>query len=139
MDNFVSSIYHHVDPYETVEAGQAMFEPVRIAILDSGFDPENPLLMTEDHRLDPRIKDARSFVHQTEPHDVRDEIGHGTHALGLLLKVATCAEIYIAKIAHRETLTRDTFNDITKVNSTRLQSRPFTGLTFCLGYQLCRL
>ncbi|UPK98149.1 hypothetical protein LCI18_009084 [Fusarium solani-melongenae] len=114
MDNLVSSIYRHVDPYETVEAGHTMFEPVRIAILNSGFDPDNPLLMTEDNRLDPRIKDARSFVHQTEPHDVRDEIGHGTHALGLLLKVATCAEIYIAKIAHQEKLTRDSFNDITK-------------------------
>ena len=122
MDNLVSSIYHHVDPYESVEAGHTVFEPVRIAILDSGFDPDNPLLMTEDNRLDPRIKDARSFVHQTEPHEFRDEIGHGTHALGLLLKVATCAEIYIAKIAHRETLTRDTFNDITKVKLTMLRS-----------------
>jgi len=87
---------------------------VRIAILDSGFDPENPLLMTEDQGLDLRIKDAKSFVHQTEPNDFRDEIGHGTHALGLLLKVATRAEIYIARIAHRETLNRNTYDDIAK-------------------------
>ncbi|PHH77791.1 hypothetical protein CDD82_3358 [Ophiocordyceps australis] len=114
MDSLLSSIHHHVDPFEAVEVGQGKFKPVRIAILDSGFDPENPLLMTETQRFDPRIKDARSFVHQTEPGDFRDEIGHGTHALGLLMKVATCAEIYVAKIAHQETLNRNNYDDITK-------------------------
>ena len=114
MDSLLSSIHHHVDPFDTAEVGCRMFEPVRIAILDSGFDPQNPLLMTEDQQLDPRIKDAQSFVNQTQLHDIRDEIGHGTHALGLLLKVATCAEIYIARIAHRETLDRNTYNDIAK-------------------------
>lgn len=114
MDSLLSSIHHHVDPFDTVDAGRRTFKPVRIAILDSGFDPENPLLMTEDQRLDPRTKDAQSFIHQTEPRDIRDEIGHGTHALGLLLKVATCAEIYIARIAHRETLNRNTYDDIAK-------------------------
>ncbi|UKZ79327.1 hypothetical protein TrVFT333_007077 [Trichoderma virens FT-333] len=114
LDNLLSSIHYHVDPFDDVMARRRTFEPVRIAILDSGFDPENPLLMTEGQRLDPRIKDARSFVHNTASHDIRDEIGHGTHALGLLLKVATCAEIYIARIAHRETLDRNTYDDIAK-------------------------
>ncbi|PYH78220.1 subtilisin-like protein [Aspergillus uvarum CBS 121591] len=104
MDNLLSSIHHFVDPYESIEAGPRAVEPVRIAILDSGFDPENPLLMIENRQLDPRIKAARSFIADTKPEDIRDEIGHGTHALGLLLKVATCAEIYIARIAHQETL-----------------------------------
>lgn len=122
MDSLLSSIHHHIDSFDTVEAECRTFEPVRIAILDSGFDPENPLLMTEDQRLDPRIKDAQSFVHQTYPHNIRDEIGHGTHTLGLLLKVATCAEIYIAKIANRETLNRNTYDDITKVRLALCQS-----------------
>ncbi|XDG05268.1 hypothetical protein ABKA04_004883 [Annulohypoxylon sp. FPYF3050] len=107
MENLMFSIHQYVDP---LDAEHRTFEPVRIAILDSGFDPENPLLMTHDRRLDPRIKGARSFVYQTDPDDTRDEIGHGTHALGLLLKVATCAEIYIARIARRATLDR-TSND----------------------------
>ena len=123
MDSLLSSIHHFVEPFETVEADRRTHEPVRIAILDSGFDPENLLLMTEDQRLDPRIKDARSFVHGTDPQDIRDEIGHGTHALGLLLKVATCAEIYIARIAHRETLNRETYDDIAKARLTLCQSR----------------
>ncbi|KAH0494690.1 hypothetical protein TgHK011_008281 [Trichoderma gracile] len=114
MDSLLSSIYHHVDPLDAADGGRGTFEPVRIAILDSGFDPDNPLVMTEDQRLDPRIKDARSFVHGTAQHEIRDEIGHGTHALGLLLSVASCAEIYIARVASRETLDRNTYDDIAK-------------------------
>ncbi|KAF5861265.1 hypothetical protein ETB97_000457 [Aspergillus alliaceus] len=125
MDSLLSSIHHHVDPFDTVEAGRETFEPVRIAILDSGFDPENPLLMTENQRLDPRIKAAQSFIHQTESYDIRDEIGHGTHALGLLLKVATCAEIYIARIAHRETLDRNTYDDIAKARPGSMPKQAF--------------
>lgn len=118
MNNLASSIAHHVDSFDTVETGRQTCEPVRIAILDSGFDRGNPLLMTEDQRLDPRIKDVRNFVHQTEPFDVEDEIGHGTHALGLLLNVATCAEIYIARIASRETLDHDSYDSIANVRPT---------------------
>lgn len=115
MHGLLSLIHHHVDPFDSFEDKSRALQPVRIAILDSGFDPENPLLMTDSQQLDPRIKAAQSFVHGAEIDDVRDEIGHGTHALGLLLKVATCAEIYIAKVARRETLERDTYNDIAKV------------------------
>ncbi|KAJ5776453.1 uncharacterized protein N7511_001464 [Penicillium nucicola] len=88
MDNLLSSIYPYVNP------DFDLAEPVRIAILDSGLDPENPFLVEDQQSANPRIKEARSFVHGTEPHDIRDEIGHGTHALGLLLKVAPGAEIY---------------------------------------------
>jgi len=119
MENLLSSIYPYVDPLLDLT------EPVRIAILDSGLDPENPFLI-EDQQLDnPRIKEARSFVHGTEPHDIRDEIGHGTHALGLLLKVAPCAEIYVAKIAQRETLDPNTYDDIAKARLSLYQSRLF--------------
>ncbi|KAI0873178.1 hypothetical protein GGS24DRAFT_406175 [Hypoxylon argillaceum] len=114
MDNLTSLIHHHVDSFDTVEPWCRTFKPVRIAILDSGFDPENPFLMTGNQGLDPRIKYAQSFVHQSKPQDIQDDIGHGTHALGLLLKVATCAEICIARIANRETLDRDTYDGIAK-------------------------
>ncbi|PCG98246.1 Peptidase S8/S53, subtilisin/kexin/sedolisin [Penicillium occitanis (nom. inval.)] len=126
MDNLLSSIYQFVDPLEPVQAGALQtVEPVRIAILDSGFDPENPLLRDDLGRIDPRIKAAQSFVHDTEPQDIRDEIGHGTHALGLLLKVAPCAEIYIGKIAHRATLNRNTYDDIAKASLAGRAEPPF--------------
>ena len=119
MDNLLSSIYPYVDPVSDLA------EPVRIAILDSGLDPENPFVI-EDQQLDnPRIKEARSFVHGTGPDDIRDEIGHGTHALGLLLKVAPCAEIYVARIARRETLDPNTYDDIAKARLSLYQSTLF--------------
>ncbi|KAI1742075.1 subtilisin-like protein [Xylaria scruposa] len=114
MLKLLSSIHPFVATYETEDPGRRTFEPVRIAILDSGFDPENPLLWTDMGKLDPRIKAAQSFVHQTESDAIRDEIGHGTHALGLLLNIAICAEIYIAKVAHQETLDRNAYDDIAK-------------------------
>ncbi|OAL32056.1 hypothetical protein AYO22_00926 [Fonsecaea multimorphosa] len=122
MDNLLSSIYPYVDlDFE-------LAQPVRIAILDSGLDPENPFLIEDQQLANPRIKEARSFVHGTEPHDIRDEIGHGTHALGLLLKVAPCAEIYVARIARRETLDLNTYDDIAKARLSLDQSR-FLGLS----------
>jgi hypothetical protein len=125
MKELLSSINSCVAAYETGDPSQKTFEPVRIAILDSGFDSENPLLRTDMGELDPRIKDARSFVHHTEPNAFQDEIGHGSHTLGLLLTVATCSEIYIAKVAHRETLDRNEYDDVAKVR-----------LSLCIGRSL---
>ena len=119
MDNLLSSICLYVDPVLDLA------EPVRIAILDSGLDPENPFLIEDQQLANPRIKEARSFVHGTGPHEIRDEIGHGTHALGLLLKVAPCAEIYVARIARRETLDPSTYDDIAKVRLSLYQSGVF--------------
>ncbi|KAF5723718.1 hypothetical protein FMUND_1537 [Fusarium mundagurra] len=108
LNNLLTSIYHFVDP--PVD----LIEPVRIAILDSGLDPKSPFIIEDQNLARPQIQEARSFVHGTEPHEILDEIGHGTHALGLLLKVAPCAEIYVAKIARGETLDRNTYGDIAK-------------------------
>jgi subtilisin family serine protease len=119
MDNLLSSIYLYVDP------NFDLAEPVRIAILDSGLDPENPFLVEDQQRANPRIKEARSFVQGTKPRDIRDEIGHGTHALGLLLKVAPGAEIYVARIARRETLEPNTYDDIAKARLSLYHSRLF--------------
>lgn len=124
MDSLSSSIDHHVDPFNTatqLSAGSIAdvpqnLQPVRIAILDSGFDRDNPLLINDDGRLDARIKRVQNFVSGAGPFDIQDEIGHGTHALGLLLRFATCAEIYIAKIANQDTLSRDSYDTIAEAS-----------------------
>lgn len=118
MDNLLSSISRYVVPVLD------LVEPVRIAILDSGLDHRNPFLFMDRQQSNPQIKEARSFVHGTQTHETQDEIGHGTHALGLLLKVAPSAEIYVAKVARRETLDPNAFNDITKVRLVPHHSRP---------------
>ena len=120
MDSLSSSISHHVDPFDTAAQPSVgsivnlprIQQPVRIAILDSGLDPNNPLLFTEDGQFEPRIKGVQNFVPGAGPVDFHDEIGHGTHALGLLLRFATCAEIYVAKIASQDTLSRDSYDTI---------------------------
>lgn len=117
MHNLLSSIYPFVDPNLDLP------EPVRIAILDSGIDHENPFLVEDQQRTNPRLKEARSFVRGTEPHDTQDEIGHGTHALGLLLQVAPGAEVYVARIARRETLGPNTYDDIAKARLSLYHSR----------------
>jgi hypothetical protein len=118
MNNLLSSIHRHVDSFDNAmqptwgltQHGSRAFEPVRIAILDSGFDPASPHLINDN----PRIKGVRNFVHGTDSSDMQDEIGHGTHTLGLLLKFATCAEIYVARVANQETLGRDSYDAITE-------------------------
>ncbi|KAL7936385.1 hypothetical protein V8C35DRAFT_320762 [Trichoderma chlorosporum] len=115
MRNFLSSIDHYVKPPSTIDAECGTFEPVRIAILDSGFDREHFSLVDDKGQLHAQIKGMRNFVHPTTtPDDVQDEVGHGTHGLGLLLKVATCAEIYVAKIANQETLDPSAYDGIAK-------------------------
>ena len=108
MDNLLSSIHRYIDSDSDFD------EPVRIAILDSGLDLENPFIIENQQLPNPCIKEVRSFVHGTGPYDVQDEIGHGTHALGLLLKVAPRAEIYVARIARQETLDSNTYDNIAK-------------------------
>jgi subtilisin family serine protease len=105
MDNLSSSINAYVS-HDSIFA-----RPVRIAILDSGFDLKNPSFK------DPRIRAARSFAHGTEADHVQDEIGHGTHALGLLRSAAPCADIYVARVAQGETLDPNTYDDIAKVRT----------------------
>ena len=113
MDSLSSSINHHVDPFDTAPQN---LQRVRIAILDSGFDPSNPSLINDDGQLDSRIKGRQNFVPGAGPVDIQDEIGHGTHALGLLLRFATCADIYIAKIANQDTLSRDSYDTIAEAS-----------------------
>lgn len=124
MESLSSSIYSHVDPFNTatqLSAGSIAnvprnLQPVRIAFLDSGFDPNNPLLINDDGRLDSRINGVQNFVPGAGPFEIQDKIGHVTPALGLLPRFATCAEIYTAKIANQDTLCRDSYDTIAEAS-----------------------
>jgi hypothetical protein len=69
---------------------------VRIAILDTGMDLPNHVLWSPGSR---RIRSSKSWVRSKIGEDeVEDLDGHGTHAVGLLLKVAPEADIYVARV-----------------------------------------
>jgi hypothetical protein len=98
-------------PYlQTLRVNQAPQQPIRIAILDTGIDAkrvgalkekiqaEHPGLKAHSHR----VKKLRTWIADeifgTEPDEMRDMHGHGTHASSLILKVAPYAELFVAQI-----------------------------------------
>lgn len=72
---------------------------IRIAILDTGIE-----LCEDDWAYRSRVREVKSWLsnsgdcaHELYKGD-RDLDGHGTHAGGLLLKVAPDAEIFVARV-----------------------------------------
>lgn len=66
---------------------------VRIAILDTGYDPDTPFFL----RRERRIAAWRDWV-DADP-SPSDFHGHGTHMLGLIMRIAPQADIYVARVA----------------------------------------
>ena len=70
----------------------------KIAILDVGFDENDPFLRGSKER----IRATKSWVNGDDDgtgNSMRDESGRGTHAMALLLKMAPEADVYAARIA----------------------------------------
>lgn len=73
-------------------------ERIRIAILDTGYDPT--AFFFHPRACRDRIKEYESWVDDEEDSVVRQDInGHGTHATALLLSISDRADIYVARIA----------------------------------------
>lgn len=71
---------------------------VRIAILDTGVDRAL-------HALE-KVQGFRGFDPVPDI-DYFDTVGHGTHSIGLLLKVAPNAQIYVAKVTEWDEKTKE--------------------------------
>lgn len=69
-------------------------ERIRIAVLDTGYDPQAIFF---DRDRTPRIKGWKDCVERDQIH--KDDDGHGTHVLSVLMQVAPAADIYVARIA----------------------------------------
>ncbi|RMJ09255.1 hypothetical protein CDV36_011131 [Fusarium kuroshium] len=69
---------------------------IRIAVLDTGYDPEAIMFKTPKRKR--RIQKWKDFVMEGSTAR-RDEDGHGTHVLSLVMKVAPAADIYVARVA----------------------------------------
>jgi subtilisin family serine protease len=68
--------------------------PIKIAILDTGYDRESHFF-TDECRAKRIV--WRDFSGSSEKPE--DEDGHGTHVLSLVMKVAPAAHLYVARIA----------------------------------------
>jgi hypothetical protein len=76
---------------------------IKIAILDTGVDHKHVFIKAVKEAEVPRLLECCSFVGDSEgaTDDTRtqDSDGHGTHIAGLVMTLAPCAEIYVAKIS----------------------------------------
>jgi subtilisin family serine protease len=74
---------------------------IRIAVLDTGYDPNAIFFQARDRER--RIKGWKDYVEKNNTgkpkYAGRDEDGHGTHVLSVLMTVAPAADIYIARVA----------------------------------------
>ena len=73
----------------------------KIAIIDTGYDPDSGFFSNQPSRqLGKRIRDFKDWVLDNgKPEDTH---GHGTFVLSLLMRVAPCADIYVARVAENE-------------------------------------
>jgi hypothetical protein len=67
----------------------------KVAVLDTGYDPKSSFLTnSREKRLRGHWKDFWEDLQYP-----KDDDGHGTSMLGLILKIASFADIYVARIA----------------------------------------
>ncbi|SPN99566.1 uncharacterized protein DNG_02418 [Cephalotrichum gorgonifer] len=77
--------------------GPSSSEPVRVAILDTGFDRDHYAFEAREAN----IKGKRNFYDETKK-NVPDRNGHGTFTASLILDYAPDVELYVVKIADKE-------------------------------------
>jgi hypothetical protein len=92
--------------------------PVRIAILDTGYDDQTIFFENAQRRR--RVKGWRDWAEKSET--PVDENGHGTHTLALLMKVAPMADLYVARIAKDRTSLKSAVNSVSEVCSQLVSS-----------------
>ena len=76
------------------------FTRIRIAVLDTGYDPGSKFFDDDAKRARIRgWKDCAGNEEEEEEEDALDEDGHGTNVVSLVMKVAPMADIYVARIS----------------------------------------
>ncbi|KAF5662958.1 peptidase S8 subtilisin kexin sedolisin [Fusarium heterosporum] len=84
--------------------------PVRIAILDTGYDPEAVFFRVPDRQQ--QMKGWKDCAGDSEV--PIDENGHGTHTISLAMKVAPLADFYVARVARDRSKLRQSCKNITE-------------------------
>jgi hypothetical protein len=92
---FIESIYGRQHVGMMNDCQDWNISPVKIAVLDSGIDPQD--ITIAKHLKIPQKLIYRDFItgrHET----LQDSVGHGTHTAAILLELARTARIYVARI-----------------------------------------
>ncbi|KAH5374387.1 hypothetical protein HBI49_055740 [Parastagonospora nodorum] len=79
---------------KALRLGETSAEPLKVAILDSGFNLKNPEFNTDERN---RVKCFKSFV-DDEPNV--DKVDHGTFIATIILRLSVNVDLYIAKITN---------------------------------------
>lgn len=79
---------------KTIKKTGVRSTPMKIAILDTGCDPEAPSLLLPGRK---KIKLWKDLVENKQ--DMTDEHGHGTHLATLILQIAPYAELCVIRVA----------------------------------------
>jgi hypothetical protein len=87
---------------------------VRVAILDTGYDPKAPLLA--DKAAARCFKGWKDFVSNSE--NPVDSFGHGTFMATLLIHSAPVSEVYVARVAENTNSLRQSPSRVAEVNNT---------------------
>ena len=97
--------------------------PIRIAILDSGYDVSNEFFTYARNRRivawHDFLKDLNSLVDDVNPAEdsPRDSDGHGTDVLSMALRVAPFAEFCVARVFERSNDVASRSDEIAKVSA----------------------
>ncbi|KAI1286602.1 hypothetical protein F5Y03DRAFT_405879 [Xylaria venustula] len=84
--------------FSTFKKKELAEKRIRIAVLDTGYDPDAVFFSRDRKR---RLRGWKDYAEKDQPR-AKDEDGHGTHVLSVLMKVAPAADIFVARV------TRDT-------------------------------
>lgn len=99
-------------------------ERVRIAVLDTGYDPDAIFFQAADRRR--RIRKWKDYAVGGSTLR-RDVDGHGTHVLSLVMKVAPTADFYVARVARDTDDLSASVDNVAKVSGKTKNRTPARG------------
>jgi hypothetical protein len=106
------------------------YDPVKIAILDTGIDGNHPYRS--------KIKGYKDFV-EGKKQEI-DKTGHGTNGVHLIFKILTEAHIYVGRVFENEKAndtTPDLMAEVMMHSSKARELRDAAYHSSCIGNQTC--
>ncbi|OBS26151.1 hypothetical protein FPOA_00094 [Fusarium poae] len=96
--------------------GELKDKRIHIAVLDTGYDPGAVFFANKDRlRRLRKSKDNynwKDFVEKGGQDKPKDEQGHGTHVLSVLMNVAPAADIFVARVARNNLDLQDSARNV---------------------------